>query len=706
MLLNSLQSSPSQRNDWRVCHYAVAYGLAEFIDELQKSGFNLDVVSDHGQCALHFVTRETSLDIVECLLDNGLNPSHCDDFGKNALHTILARERKIFSNNGLKVFERLVTASSVSQKDNMDKTPWYYFCERTIPLALKGAYKYEKNQANLANMMIVLHESGSCAAYDQCTHRPAGWISLLVRNCLDSVAGKGVDNAKSTSEPAELSGEAVISAALHLYRASGSCKDARLSRLLVKSCIQGRLEILHKTLDVGVDVHARSEYYQGLSAMDACCFPEVDQECFLVVLDKADSKSLSDRGPDGLSPLHRLCSSSISDQQQALRKLEALLKRTLDLEVISADSIKTTAVCVAADSGFLDAVRLLDKLHANLRYINRNGWGIVSNAVLNGNISLLQYLHIRLPKSDWTRRFGIHIPIVGRVTKRYLQGCNAMHLAAHEGIAEVLEFLQATAYFPSINAETHDGFTPLHLACLSQFEGSKWLIDNGASLERTAGQCRETALHLAIRAESLENTLTLVEAGARFTEDSLGLYPEMLASPKMRANLLRVLPQCSVVIPQQVLDNLEKNIALPSTSSLYHAIRPNNLEELKRIVSSGQSLSKPDPTCGTCSPLIIALSTRNFKIVDILIRHGASTSGFACDGVSSQFSGLRSAITMAIRYPSMNSKLDALLELCLVHENHWILQDMQPLVVAAVFNPDAIDILVTHVRHHENFLSK
>jgi len=76
-------------------------------------------------------------------------------------------------------------------------------------------------------------------------------------------------------------------------------------------------------------------------------------------------------------------------------------------------------------------------------------------------------------------------------------GFTCLHMAASAGLLEQVEHL-ATALPQSINAQSVDGVTPLHLAAMcGHFDVCAYLLDNGADIH-TKDKAENTALRLAI----------------------------------------------------------------------------------------------------------------------------------------------------------------------------------------------------------------
>ncbi|KAF2686819.1 ankyrin [Lentithecium fluviatile CBS 122367] len=694
--------------DWRLCHYAASLGLLDFLICLADSGFDIRLLSKEKRTALFYLTSETPLEVVNYLLEKGLDPGHYDPTGKTALHAFLARTAVLEHDEDLRilrkhtghlqtdVFEKLATVSSVSSKDNDGLTPWYHFCHNTVPFVLNSTSEGKVKYIN--DLFSILERHGAHATYDQdCT---GSSLALFIEICLD---WEGDLDSPSSDEIA-----AVAAALLHaLCKTDSTMPDGdhpQLIRLLVWASQNSQHSLIDRLLDYGVCVHAPSHYHDGFSAIETMDIPEVRSEVLAKLLDRAEVARLADKNRYGSTLLHELCAAPTSGTRKiAIPKIQTILEKGLDVDVLTADSARQAPVHIAAKNGFIEAIKLLDSFQADLYVLDGNGWGMIPYAVRSNHLDLVRWLRKRLPEQQqWTRSFTITSS-----SGMFFSGCNLLHLAAAFGHMDMFEELKETGFFSDMNARDETGGTPLHFAaCCQRVEAVRWLIDHGIDTNAKAGPDKDTALHRAMRHGFLLNALALVQAGALFMKNALEETPDMIAHPDIRTELIELLPHCGVTLPPSVLENLKQDPKSLSTHDLCGAIETGDLEVCRAFVESGQSLATSVEERGYCTPLIVALASLKYEIVDLFLIQRAYTGGFPCKRHSGWWPLLGSSLDIAIgvNSPKINSRLRLLLEISLEHQSHWIHSTTHPLHIAAGFNPKAIDILMQHVQVHEDRL--
>jgi hypothetical protein len=81
-------------------------------------------------------------------------------------------------------------------------------------------------------------------------------------------------------------------------------------------------------------------------------------------------------------------------------------------------------------------------------------------------------------------------------------------------------------------------------------------------------------------------------------------------------------------------------------------------------------------------------------MVDELLQKSVSTGGSTCPKLPARARGLNTTVNLAISDPNNNSRLHLILKRHSEHGTHWLLWGIQPLHVAAAFNPSSIDTLI------------
>lgn len=714
LLMKALGSAQSVAKDWRVLHYTVAKGLESLLEEILDHGVDPCVISDHNQNALYYVTKATTPNMLGLLISRGVDPDHLDIGGRSPLQVLLDPDRRSadfellsVSYGDFMVFDslvisKLVTPFSTNSTDGRGKTAWFYFCTKTVPSVfasqtlgfddyLLPIFEALLREGALDSIKVSENDNG---------------LGLLVEMCLEQLH-KPSPTLNNKPEPVAK----FLLGAICLINWTGSMTSSpQLVRLLIWSLLQPSPALFNKLLELQVDVHATSEFYQGDSTIDRAMKYDVSLDMFHSLLTctppdriiKADAQY-------GLTHFVLCHSPRPEHSKQVIEKLEALLKLGVDPDVRS--SMGHTAAMKAAETGFVEALRLLVRYGANLHSVDKYGWTVIQHAALAGQVAALRLIWQETQgPGDWKSTFVISVPRLmpdrtpaGPLSNVY-PGCALSHLASCTRNSHTLQYLNDIGILGDVNAPTLEGVAPLHLAvCTETPETTRWLIDNGADVNMRCGVKQTTALHAALKLGRLENALILVEAGAEFVKDSDGVSPETQVHSSIRAEFLAFLDHTTASIPPSVYEVLKRDCRVQSNGGLFHAIVSGNLEACRSIIQSTSELPKSFVECGTCTPLIVAIFSKELDIAELLLRYGASTDGTPCPIIRNITHSDRT-LEMAIMLPQFNGLLEQILEKCLEYEAHWS-QDgaiWRPLQITAAINLGGLEILIKHLRTHSS----
>ncbi|KAH7070025.1 ankyrin repeat-containing domain protein [Paraphoma chrysanthemicola] len=609
------------------------------------------------------------------------------------------------------IISRLATPFSVNHRDKDGRSAWFYFCTKTIPHVLNS--KVTGKSAYLANILSILVQNGAATAYEQATDDEAP--ALLVSATLESVN----DNTDDDDSHAAILAEFLLDAICTSIDIGMMIKHPKIVELLIWSVLDAQKPLLRKLLELGVDVHAKCDFhrfgvfYQDESAMDNAIEGEVDLEILSMLLIRAQPNQIPTVKKGKLQPRHfdllMHSKRAHSESHSRLKSFEALLEAGLDPDARSSNLV--TAAMVAASAGSVEALQMLARFRADFTLVNKDGWTVVHHAMAAGQVSVLKYLRHKLMKDeDWSRRVSVTLGPGGPLTQSRYFNWTLTHLAAYKSDSDVLQFLKETDLLGDVDTRDQEDITPLHVAvCSITTATTKWLIDNGANVNARYGVQDNRALHVAMRLGRLENSLALIEAGADFAANSIGVTPEMQVHMSIRTGLLSMLPQLGLPIPPTVYEVLKRDHKLQSTGGLFRAITSGNLEMCHYAMKELPELPQTINSCGDCTPLIVALAWQQPNIAKLFLEHGASTTGIPCQVVQKRGVCFDSALNIAVGNPSFNPILEQILERSLEYEMHWTQNPRlwMPLHLAAAFNPDAIEILLSHVfKYSECFRSR
>jgi ankyrin repeat protein len=719
LLLGSMPPGSIRLNDWKNLHSAVAYGLEDVLDRLIELGVDPRALDSKKRSALYAVTRYTSKAIIDTLLRQGLDPDHRDSSGMTAiLHYLTNREESppdwndfvVWQNKGvtLDVVKAIMTSKSVSLTAGPKDTVWHHFCVRRLPQVLSELSPFSpENEIELGIGEFLLTDS-TCAIYERRSNTSG--ISLLIKTCLDSWSVDSYEAARQSHHISSLL-QAVIA---NIDVTIPFVQDSQAIRLLIWSVEQGDTKLLTVLLESGVDINGLSRYYNERSAIDISCLSQVKPEIFRLLLSKLDVKHLSAPNSTSSPWFHQFCVHPDRNQQYTrpparkyesptevdivIDKLRATLEAGANPDATSNNIRRSRAIHVAASSGFLEAIIMLDRFGANLGLLDGLGWGIVSHAICSRNANLLSFVHEKFPSSElWNVKHSLFAILDGSKQQREYLDCCALHVAAIVGSRQMLQELEYVGFSKDLNVKSKDGLTPLHFAAASGEPAAlRWLIDRSVDLNATFDPRNRTALHITMEMGLVGSSLALIQAGANFNPDLGGVTPEMLIHPTQAGSFQANLIGCDAILPDQVKHNLQSRYRLQPSRSLFHCIVTGNTNQGTPSLSGYglHEFNRPLRECGGCLPITLALAHRRYAMVDELLQKSVSTGGSTCPKLPARARGLNTTVNLAISDPNNNSRLHLILKRHSEHGTHWLLWGIQPLHVAAAFNPSSIDTLI------------
>ena len=730
-LMRLLPPEKTFATDTRVLHFVVGTGSEDLLQELIEMGADMGAVSDRGRTALYFITAATSHGMLDMLLAQGLDLNHLDSEGRSPLVDLLEVTQRLLrckplgesdlqvSEVDLSIVSTLATPFCATSPDREGNLAWLHFCTKMVPHFLLVEHRSPQHQF-LVGVSSVLIDRGALTAYNNAAEDSG--IGLLIRTCLESMV-------KVATEDREAFSLSIAVFLRHVLTATAEndllITNPQVPRLLIWSITQSESALFEKLLELGVDVHATSEDYDGDSAVDVSIEGEVGQRFFEKLLDHAESHQIPKLDARGLMRHHvlltqretvdkeHLTQGSVhprkSEVATAVWKLEAILKKGVDPNLRSQHGC--TAAHIAASSGNSEAIKTLVAHRADLTLLDRYGWSVVHHAAAGRHVNVLKDLRL-LPDlvKEWYRPATITVLLRGSPAipygplafARYTR-CSLAHFAAYGSNSQVLEFLQENKILGDIDARCDEGVTLLHFAaCSYDSDTIRWLLLNGADVDAKCGTRGISALHIAMRWGCLEAAITLIEAGAKFAPDSAGITPETLAHPTIREELINILPQVGVPIPPTVLDVIRRDHKRQSSGSLMRTIISGDLQACSTIIEAASRFPEVIKGCGKCTPLIVALEHDQLEIASFFLSVGASTGGNSCMQIDHFGIGV-TALELAIQRPVFNSLLEQILERCLLQETHWSQRSnyWRPFHIAAALNSDAIKILANHVLKHQ-----
>lgn len=259
----------------------------------------------------------------------------------------------------------------------------------------------------------------------------------------------------------------------------------------------------------------------------------------------------------------------------------------------------------------INQIKMNDIINPYLTNLNNNGYTNLQLAILSNETDKVRNILL----CDITNKY---IDIKSR------NGETALNIAVGGYNIEIIKMLLCQN--PDINTIDNKGNTPLHNAVNSYFSDymlniCKLLVDNGAN-QKIKNQDGDTVLHLALKERDLELFNYLISCGPEITTDD-GYYNTLLhiaaSRPNHWQNIIEIYPDTDNNIS---LDNSEPILEKPILENSIIESYPMYIDLFKFLINKKLNINATDTYNNT--PLHIALSHCNYKIADILIKHGAN----------------------------------------------------------------------------------
>lgn len=215
-----------------------------------------------------------------------------------------------------------------------------------------------------------------------------------------------------------------------------------------------------------------------------------------------------------------------------------------------------------------------------------------------------------------------------------VDGTTALHWAVYHGNAELVQRLLRAEADP----DTHNdyGSSPMSEAATVGNEVLlELLLDAGVDVEspNLEGQ---TALMAVARTGNVQAAELLLDHGAAVdaTENWGGQTALMWASARQQPDMIDLLIENGAEIDKRGIDrNWERRVTSePRVKEMFtggftpllYAARENCLECVKRLLTAGADINKPDPD--NVSPLVMALINMRYDIAKYLVEQGADVN--------------------------------------------------------------------------------
>jgi hypothetical protein len=205
-------------------------------------------------------------------------------------------------------------------------------------------------------------------------------------------------------------------------------------------------------------------------------------------------------------------------------------------------------------------------------------------------------------------------------------------------------------------------------------------------------------LHLAVRNGYKSVVDTLLKLGSVMDPDGYGMTPQAYAKKLGHATLQKSLEETTTCARNYAVSNTNQTYRMRSKSAmkaLVKAILRGDLALCMGLQSQGYPLDGPIPSCGGCSPLIVAIKCEQEDIVRWLLEHHVSVLHVACHK-----HGGSSTLELAVKHQLSKQCLRKILDVCLA--TAWDLDSLGHLILTAVICRKCANLstLIEHIKQN------
>ena len=501
--------------------------------------FSQDLVHDttsDGSTALHYAVKTNSLDAVQFLIDRELDIHAVTNDGSGTLHCAVCPDSEV----NLEIIELLLERGVDPCKIRKDGMTPIHLLLSGPPQSLLSPWVSDEFETLLrllsqyANSLDVTNEVGSTALHQVCQlgrTDPAQWRIVALRSLFQNGANPNLRDRKGRT-PLEYVGEAckkdiiagyiltpplVIMIKEFLYSTSDMAFRSTMCTdplLLILILVAGDEELAFKVLGYNPSVDLPIYDVSGLNSLEVACH----YGCSRQLLEELLKRSKVDLNAAGSSS--RLLVPAFGPRYS---RDKGTVLNLLDL---GADPNERTvggvsALMSAAGAGDLVLVEILIQHGADVSAKNDHGWSLIHYALESRNEKLWHFL--RHVSTDWNAMIEF---VIGETW--WHRDATALHLAAKED-SNALEFLLKCNLISDINHGTQRQETALYLAVDHGILRNVDLL-LGANADVTIAHLGHSPLHQAAWNGDLKVVKIFANRGKDLNlRNSLDFTPELVA---------------------------------------------------------------------------------------------------------------------------------------------------------------------------------
>lgn len=602
---------------------------APFISMLGSYGAPFEPAQKTRRTPLHRAAEQGRTDLIEALVQQGLDPNARDSDGKTPLHLATAAGH-------VSAMQALIAqGANPTARDNDIVTPLHIAAEKgNLPVL---DYLMTLHEVRISINQYAAYQTGFTPVMAAAAHNHTEVIERLVAH--------GADLNKTDNQNRHSLFIAVETGKVDAVRKLIAL-GADASRDVLSNSNKSPMmhwvndnhygEILGMIVGAGANINATDSNNQT-ALHRACDYMRHEQiKCLLQL--GADANAVNNHGQ---RPIDELMDNYGYRNNDMPETIDALLRAGADAGISPSPLVQRAPLHIAAEAGHVQSVRMLIKKGAPVDVPERSSTHMTPllMAAENGNLQIVEMLleaHANIEKTDSEKR-------------------NALHLAAKSGHMHVCQYLLDKTSL-HINTPDADGMTPLHHACAREKTlVIKMLIERGADIY-AEDKNGDTPLHRAMKDRGDDTIDAYVQAlGAAVDLDVLsarGRTPLMDAVETGFARSVEKLLAAGADVTRPgtdgktalhiALEEQQTSLALTLIESLQQrGIHPDALVDnagntplhlaaqkdmysvIEKLIKRGADIDRPNADGNT--PLHLASEKHNLSAVNLLVGAGAKT---------------------------------------------------------------------------------
>ncbi|KAI0418232.1 ankyrin repeat-containing domain protein [Xylaria grammica] len=686
---------------------AARSGSIAVINRLVESGIPLATIQEGQPTPLHVIREGVSKECVEFLLRLFPTANRLKYEGKTPLECFIYRCFEQGTAPHERVIELLVHEDLPSNQAQKSCTIWKYLCADIIgskTLKDRGWLDELMNSIFLKCVQLKVIE-----AYEELTGQSAvtplfsalmsnGLMGVILESELEEVI------AHSNQRSASLAKE-TIEYTKRLINLVATCKvnnivlaqnAGRSINVLLSKCVKIQLgngfsilEEACRSLDCGERYGEKT----NLDAEPAASYA-LERHVFEDIVNRTSSEQLNAAQLTEDGYLFRLAKKGYHSGSSWM--IEMLVAKGLDPNKLRAGPLQMSPLCVCIENLATPAALSLLKLGADPTIKGSNASNAAHMAALVGNLEFLTSL-LRSDRENpipslWQETTRIVTNNKDRAT--HFSSVNVLHIASLRGRIACIKFFLDNKLFLNADSTAAQGFNCLHFAALGGYtETIEYLHALGLPINCSADD-GSLPIHFAVRNDHQGAVQTLIELGSATNRDGFGMTPQMYAQKLGYTDIWEYLEKQQNTFQIHAPENGRKSQRVGFKillEKLELAIREGNLTTCEELGFHDVSM----PSCGGCSPLIVAIMSRRAHIIHWLLQNHVCVLRNAC-----QKHGGKSTLELAVKFQVEETHFRKILDVCL--DTTWDLASLGDPILESVWRKDynRLSLMVAHVRQN------